>query len=84
MAACRFHDSRLEPRFPDGLLEHGLVEMVSPPLAGRSVDIVPGGGKEPLPTQFVAGIRVLAFQGIRKADGPEAPARSKSCSFAIL
>jgi len=55
-------------------LDHGLVQMMSPTLAGDAVEIRPGCRKRPLPPPLPVRRRVLGGQRARELDGP-APSR---------
>jgi len=42
----------------DGPLDHGFVELVSPPVAGLAIRVSPGRGEDPLPGPFPPGIGI--------------------------
>jgi hypothetical protein len=45
--------------FLDGALQHGLVQVMTAPLARHPVDVEAGGRKHPLPRPLATGVRVL-------------------------
>src|SRR5438045_3475850 len=59
----------------DGALEHGLVQVMAPALIGGGVDVMAGGGEQPLPGELAARGGVLAVERVRERDpagaGPE-------------
>ena len=68
----RLVDPRGAHGFPDGALEHRFVLVVAPHLSRLVVSVRSGRGEDPLPSQFLAGLRVLESQRLRKLDPSEA------------
>ena len=56
-------DAGMPDRVSDRPLKDGLVEVVPAVLAGRPIDVDPGGREGPLPRPFAAGVRVLVGEG---------------------
>src|SRR5512133_3293561 len=65
------HPSRAG-RLLDGALEDGLVKMMAAPLAGRSIDVEPGRGKDPLPRPFARRPWILRAKRAGQRDMPAA------------
>ena len=59
MAGGRLADLRPPCRFPHGLLQYRLVQVMPPSLPGFPVDVEPGRREDPLPGRFAARVRVL-------------------------
>jgi hypothetical protein len=50
------------------------MDVMFSPLSGRAVEIIPAGGKHPLPTQFLHGVRIFSRERAGEADGTETSA----------
>jgi hypothetical protein len=56
----------------EGPLDHRLVQVMPSQRAGAGVDIVPGGGEDPVPAELPWRTRVLTLKGLRQGDCPPA------------
>ena len=70
-----FGDTGGGGRRGDGALDDGLVQVVAAALACDLVDVLPGGGEDPLPSPFTRGGGILGPQGVRQLDEAGAGAK---------
>src|SRR5258708_10911826 len=62
MAVGRLSDAACPHRGPEGPLHNGLVQMVTPVLAGRGVDVQPRRREHPMPYPLATGVGILPPQ----------------------
>lgn len=68
VAGGRFANAGPPHGVSDGTLEHGLMQVVAPPLAGHPIDVDPRRRENPLPSPLPAGVRILSHQRPRELD----------------
>jgi hypothetical protein len=75
VAGRALRDPGRADRVMDRALDHGLVQVMAPALAGLAIDVDAGGGEDPLPGPFTACTGVLAAEGSGELDPPGAAAK---------
>jgi hypothetical protein len=65
-------------------LEHGLVQVVAPPLAGHPIDIDPRRREDPLPSPLPAGVRILSRQCPRELTLSSSSIRFRGCQDPMI